>query len=78
MVKPNKRTKSAGQARPLPSSVEEAGRELVMQKTEISKLQMRIFELERALSMHEKVNPRPMSRERLPPMDYGVDGTSAP
>eukprot|EP00240_Pyramimonas_obovata_P000064 CAMPEP_0118921440 /NCGR_PEP_ID=MMETSP1169-20130426/720_1 /TAXON_ID=36882 /ORGANISM="Pyramimonas obovata, Strain CCMP722" /LENGTH=1196 /DNA_ID=CAMNT_0006862159 /DNA_START=210 /DNA_END=3800 /DNA_ORIENTATION=+ len=70
-----KRSASAGVHRPLPASVEEAGRELEMQKAEISKLQSRIFELERALSMHEKINPRPMSRERLPPMEgFGVDG----
>jgi len=35
-----------------------------------------VFELERALSMHEKVNPRPVSRERLPPMEGfgGIEG----
>jgi len=38
--------------------------------------QTRVFELERALSMHEKVNPRPVSRERLPPMEGfgGIEG----
>lgn len=75
-----KRTQSAVGMRGVPSDLGEASREIEMQKAEIAKMQARIFELERALSMHEKVNPRPMSRERLPPMDgfSGIDGSAAP
>mmetsp|Transcript_31019 Transcript_31019/g.42984 ORF Transcript_31019/g.42984 Transcript_31019/m.42984 type:complete len:1197 (+) Transcript_31019:119-3709(+) len=66
---------ASGGLKNLPGSLDEAGREMDIQRAEISKLQARIFELERALSMHEQVNPRPLSRERLPPMDgFTMDG----
>lgn len=56
----------------MPNTIEEAGREMELQRLHIEKLQQRIQELERQLG---HVNQeRPLSRERLPPME-GLEGS---